>query len=106
MVDLIHQGGVPMSLAKEAGSVAATEWTPSLAAIDLDGTLLDAEGRLSPYNKEVLRRWVNSGRALALVSARSPGGIKPILGELDVECAVGAFNGSFVWMGVGSGERM
>lgn len=72
---------------------------PILAAIDLDGTLLDANGELPPQNRDAIRHWVKSGRFLAILTSRSPQGMRSILSELNVPCFAGAFNGGLAWTG-------
>lgn len=72
---------------------------PILAAIDLDGTLLHANGELPSENRDAIRDWVASGRFLAILTSRSPQGMRLILSELNVQCFAGAFNGGLLWSG-------
>lgn len=45
--------------------------TYSLLVTDIDGTLLDGNGRLPPENVRALQQWVDGGRFLALATGRN-----------------------------------
>jgi Cof subfamily protein (haloacid dehalogenase superfamily) len=70
---------------------------PALAAVDLDGTLLGANGRLDGRNRAAVVAWFRAGRALAILTSRSPHGMLDVLAELKVPCIAGAFSGCLVW---------
>jgi Cof subfamily protein (haloacid dehalogenase superfamily) len=57
-------------------------WRPAstlkLAAIDLDGTLLGADGRVSPANAAALRRLLRAGLHVVLASGRHHLNIQPV----------------------------
>ncbi len=63
---------------------------------DLDGTLLDAEARLSEFAREALTRIVEAGARFTVASARSVQSMRPILGDLPLRLPVIAMNGAFV----------
>jgi Cof subfamily protein (haloacid dehalogenase superfamily) len=61
-----------------------------LLAIDLDGTLLDSEGRLSPRNRGALHRAHAAGMKIVLCTGRSYTETRPVLAEigLDLDASV------------------
>ncbi|AOF49692.1 Cof-type HAD-IIB family hydrolase [Tetragenococcus halophilus] len=70
-----------------------------LIAIDLDGTLLDGQKKISLKNKEVLQEARAQGTKIVICTGRPLAGIRPYLEELDMQ-AVGdysiTFNGGLV----------
>ena len=52
-----------------------------LIASDLDGTVVDPRGRISPFTKRVLRAVEESGRSLVFVTGRPPRWMAPIVEE-------------------------
>lgn len=63
---------------------------------DLDGTLLDLQGRLSAYSHSELTRLLQDGLPFTIASARSIVSIKAILRDLPLTLPVIEFNGAFI----------
>lgn len=63
---------------------------------DLDGTLLDRQGRLSGYSRDGLTRLLEGGLLFTVASARSVCSIRSILGDLPLSLPVIEFNGAFL----------
>lgn len=61
---------------------------------DLDGTLLDGSGCLSPYTREAVVALLAKGLPLALASARSVETIAPLFEGVPLELPVIEFNGA------------
>ena len=55
-----------------------------LIAIDLDGTLLDGQKKISLKNKEVLQEARAQGTKIVICTGRPLAGIRPYLEELDM----------------------
>lgn len=55
-----------------------------LIAIDLDGTLLNSNKEISPFNKEVLKKAKNEGIKVVLCTGRPIMGVQDYLEELDL----------------------
>jgi hydroxymethylpyrimidine pyrophosphatase-like HAD family hydrolase len=53
----------------------------ALVATDLDGTLIDPQGRISDFTRETLRAVEESGRLLVFVTGRPPRWMAPIVEE-------------------------
>lgn len=53
----------------------------TLVATDLDGTLIDPQGRISDFTRETLRAVEESGRLLVFVTGRPPRWMAPIVEE-------------------------
>lgn len=68
-----------------------------LVVSDVDGTLVDKEKRLTPATVAAVKRLRATGVTFALISARPMSGIRPLLDELELDDAAGAFNGGFVF---------
>ncbi len=64
-----------------------------LLAIDLDGTLLDSSGRLSPRNRAALHRVHQAGVRIVLCTGRSFPETRPVLSEigLDLDATITVF---------------
>jgi len=93
---------MPDSAAGERGAhlpwreaVAAREF-PAVVATDLDGTLLRADGTVSPYTLQVLERYVAAGGEYVLVTARPPRWLRPLAHVVPAGGVVLAGNGAFV----------
>lgn len=66
-----------------------------LIAMDMDGTLLNSQQKISPENAKVLRMARDQGIKLAICSGRSPGDIAMFALENGLEdCALLALNGT------------
>lgn len=63
---------------------------------DLDGTLLNAEGRLSDTSRDLLGKMINDGLQFTVASARSVWSIAQMLEGLDITVPVIEFNGAFI----------
>jgi Cof subfamily protein (haloacid dehalogenase superfamily) len=67
-----------------------------LVATDLDGTLLDAAGRLSPRTRAVVRTLHDAGIVLALATSRRLTGAAPVAAELGVSGPLILYDGAQV----------
>lgn len=63
---------------------------------DLDGTLLDGDGRLSDFTRRELTRLLDEGLRFTVASARSVATMRIILGDLPLKLPVIEFNGAFI----------
>jgi 5-amino-6-(5-phospho-D-ribitylamino)uracil phosphatase len=63
---------------------------------DLDGTLLDAEGKLSPQSLGILNELLDDGLIFTVASARSVASMRPLLQGLSLSLPVIEFNGAFI----------
>lgn len=64
--------------------------------MDIDGTLLNSDHRISEKTVKALRTWINSGRELILASSRGLSGIEPIVRRYDLSCSIIALGGSVI----------
>lgn len=66
----------------------------SVAAVDLDDTLLSSNGTLAPATEAALEAWLNSGRRVVIATGRPPRAVAdklpPLLHELPWVCYNGA----------------
>lgn len=67
-----------------------------LAALDLDGTLLNDDHVVTDRNCEALRRLSNQGVAVVLVSGRMHQSILPISNQIGLENPIISYNGGMV----------
>jgi len=65
-----------------------------LAALDLDGTLLDDDGAISPEDAAALVRFAQSGGLVALASGRMTDNIQPYYDALGLDGPTIAYNGA------------
>jgi Cof subfamily protein (haloacid dehalogenase superfamily) len=65
-----------------------------LIAADLDGTLLDGEGAISPEDARALKSFSASGGMVVLASGRMTANIRPFYKELGLDGATIAYNGA------------
>ena len=65
--------------------------------VDLDGTLLDREGKIHPRNREALRAADQAGVRVVVVTGRSKISTTPILDQLGLDSPAVVFNGAAVW---------
>lgn len=63
---------------------------------DIDGTLLNHEHQLTTHTKEALHALEEKHIPYALVSARSPSGIYPILKENHLSCDIVSYSGAMI----------
>ncbi|WP_134700541.1 Cof-type HAD-IIB family hydrolase [Ammoniphilus sp. YIM 78166] len=68
-----------------------------LIALDMDGTLLEAEGTISEPNLQWIRRARNAGIEVTIATGRPKRMIIPYLEMLDVQVPFVVANGSEVW---------
>lgn len=61
---------------------------------DLDGTLLDDQGKISQKTQEVIE---NSNLPFSLVSARAPQAMEELINQLNLKSAQVAFNGGLIF---------
>lgn len=65
-------------------------------ALDLDGTLLTSDKRISDVNKEVLKYLENRGVKILIVTGRTYISAKPFAQELGIDSSIIAYNGAKV----------
>lgn len=63
---------------------------------DIDGTLLNSEHVVTKKTAEVIRENISNGILFALISARSPAGIRPIMQQSGFKCCMIACNGALI----------
>ena len=68
----------------------------SIVFSDIDGTLLNSGHVVTPKTKESIHSVMDKGMSFAVVSARSPSGIYPILRKNDFRCPVIAYSGALI----------
>ncbi len=68
-----------------------------LVALDMDGTLLNGEGRISKENKRWIRRASERGVIVMIATGRGMRTIVPFVEELELSSPIVAVNGSEVW---------
>jgi len=66
----------------------------SMVAMDLDGTLLGIDSRISSENAEALRKCAEKGIHIVLASGRSFEAIRSFVCGLGIECAIISCNGA------------
>lgn len=64
---------------------------------DIDGTLVRKDKSLSDGNVAAIRRLVDAGVPVSLISARPPSGMMPIVERLDLPGPFAAFNGGTIF---------
>src|SRR4029079_13463929 len=67
-----------------------------LIALDLDGTLLDSEGRIPDANREALARAIEAGVEVALATGRRYDFARPIFEKLPAPLTLILSNGAIV----------
>lgn len=78
---------------------------PVVYVVDLDGTLLHDDGRLSLSSRQTLAELLADGAPIAIASARSRASIRSLVAGLDIALPVVECNGSFV-TDLASGEHL
>jgi hypothetical protein len=73
-----------------------------LIALDMDGTLLDDEGRVSEANRRWIREALNAGVTVCLSTGRGLQSVRPYLDELELDTPMVTVNGGEVWERPGS----
>ena len=73
-----------------------------LIALDMDGTLLDEDGRVSEANRRWINEALNAGLLVCLTTGRGIQSVQPYLDELELNTPMVTVNGSEVWEKPGS----
>ncbi len=68
-----------------------------IVAIDLDGTLLNSFGEITPNTKEVLKKAINKGVQIVLASGRPVSAIENIASEIGSDEYLISGNGALVY---------
>ena len=68
-----------------------------LVLSDLDGTLVDSKGNLSPYTKRVIKHVVEAGHIFVIVSGYSPQNTEQYYKELGLKHLMCNLNGAYIW---------
>ncbi|MDE7496728.1 MAG: HAD hydrolase family protein [Muribaculaceae bacterium] len=69
----------------------------TLYVTDLDGTLLDAEGRVSARSAALLNEAIADGAAFTVATARTPATVAPLLADVDMRLPAGVMTGAALW---------
>lgn len=72
-----------------------------LIALDMDGTVLDEEKRISSRNKEAIRAAVDAGIIVMFATGRGYMSAMPYVRELHLQSPLITVNGSEIWLGPG-----
>ena len=67
-----------------------------LIGIDLDGTLLDDEGKISEENRNELKKFAENGGIVVLSSGRMTDCVSPFADILEIDCPLIVYNGAMV----------
>jgi len=70
-----------------------------MIALDLDGTFLDDEGNIPPYNIEILKEFYRKGVIIVLSSGRMTDCVAPFADKMGIDCALIVYNGAMVKLG-------
>ncbi|MBQ6643941.1 MAG: HAD family phosphatase [Saccharopolyspora sp.] len=80
---------------------------PQLAALDVDGTLLDPETQtISPAVRDAVRRIADSGVHVVLATGRSMLGTVPVLRELELHSGVALCSNGAVTLDAATGDAL
>jgi Cof subfamily protein (haloacid dehalogenase superfamily) len=90
---MIKQGKGNKRVPLEQGDLASIE----LLAVDIDGTLLDSDGRIRPRVHEALRSTLNDGLTVCLVTGRPRCGTLPLLEQLGLSSPDVTSGGAFIF---------
>jgi len=77
-----------------------------LAALDLDGTLLDGQGVISEENIRALRNFSAKGGLIVLASGRMTACVAPFAKVLSVDCPLITYNGAMARLGESLGRKV
>ena len=69
----------------------------TLYVTDLDGTLLDASGKVSPLGKSLLNEAISEGAAFTVATARTPATVAPLLAGVDMRIPAIVMTGAAMW---------
>lgn len=67
-----------------------------MAALDLDGTLLNHQDQITPFSIETIRRIQASGKTVAICTGRFPENVSILLSDAGIECPVVSLNGCVI----------
>ncbi len=68
-----------------------------LVAVDLDGTLLNSQGEITDYTKEIIKKTVESGTDVVLASGRATSSVESFANEIGAEKYLVSGNGALVY---------
>ncbi|QDP94956.1 HAD family phosphatase [Microlunatus elymi] len=71
-------------MSAQAAAAGRSTWSPKLVALDVDGTVVDEEGKLPDPVREVVGRLVEDGVQVVLATGRAWHGTEPIFNELQL----------------------
>lgn len=77
-----------------------------LIALDLDGTLLNDRGEISPSDAAALRHFVGAGGLVVLASGRMTANIRPFYDILDIDGPTIGYNGALARDSQAAGSRV
>ena len=72
-------------------------WERFLILSDLDGTLVNYKGVISPYTKQVIKNIVDAGHIFVIVSGYSPQNTVQYYNELGLKHLMCNLNGAYIW---------
>jgi len=67
-----------------------------LIAVDLDGTLLDKDGKIPEKNRYYLKKFYENGGIVVLSSGRMTDSVSPFSDKLGIDCPLIVYNGAMV----------
>lgn len=67
-----------------------------IAAVDLDGTILNEENQVTEYTKKVLHRLGEAGVKIVIATGRSYSSLKPIQEFLELDNPIVCYNGAMI----------
>lgn len=70
-----------------------------LIAVDVDGTLLDSKGNLTPETIEAIRKVVAAGLIFTICTGRPIQGVEPLIDKLGLDLPFITYNGAMIVMG-------
>jgi len=70
--------------------------TVKMVAVDIDGTLLNSDGEVSADNRQAIRRTVESGVKVVLVTGRRYGTARQVADTLELNSPLVAHNGALI----------
>ena len=68
-----------------------------LIVSDLDGTLLDAESRISPENQRAIHEFIEQGGRFTVATGRSKAGMEHFFPTLEINAPAVIYNGSVIY---------
>ncbi|MGE0192031.1 MAG: HAD-IIB family hydrolase [Planctomycetota bacterium] len=74
--------------------------------LDMDGTLLDDHGQVTPRTHRAVRQLADAGLMVVLCTGRSPQGVSEVHDDLGLTTPIVAYNGSWIGPAGGAPERL